>query len=153
MLDVYASSSLSRARSSVACLSRCTPLGSQACHAHTQFGRAVAENILAFDRDFWMRLAARADTAASDADKQQLASLASSVMTLMDAMVRQTEVQLSGSGEVVQDLMRAGAEPNGEWLVPLPAERVDAIRQVRPPRIARGPALRQRAPACQAEQR
>ena len=38
--------------------------------------KLVAENVLAFDSGFWLRLATRADAAQSQQDKQQLANLA-----------------------------------------------------------------------------
>ena len=38
--------------------------------------KLVAENVLAFDSGFWLRLATRADVAQSQQDKQQLANLA-----------------------------------------------------------------------------
>jgi hypothetical protein len=37
-----------------------------------ELGRLVAENILSFDQRFWLRLAARSDTAATPEQKEQL---------------------------------------------------------------------------------
>lgn len=74
-----------------------------------QFTQAVADNILSFDQRFWMRVAARNDTASDEAERQRLASLATSVMGLVEALVQKTESQLSDSANMLQDIMRAGA--------------------------------------------
>ena len=95
-----------------------------------QLAKAVAENALSFDQKFWLRLAARTDTADEDA-QQQLKSLATTVMQIVDAMVQQTDEKLSGSSEMLEQILIAGAdEDSGEWSVPLPAERVSAMKDV-----------------------
>ena len=60
-----------------------------------QLAQTVAENALSFDQKFWLRLAARTDTADEDA-QQQLKSLANTVMQIVDAMVQKTDEKLSG---------------------------------------------------------
>ncbi len=95
-----------------------------------QLAKTVAENALSFDQKFWLRLAARTDTADEDG-KQQLRSLATTVMQIVDAMVQQTDEKLSGSSEMLEQILIAGAdEDSGEWSVPLPAERVSAMKDV-----------------------
>ena len=95
-----------------------------------QLAKTVAENALSFDQKFWLRLAARTDTADDDA-QQQLKSLATTVMQIVDAMVQQTDEKLSGSSEMLEQILIAGAdEDTGEWSVPLPAERVSAMKDV-----------------------
>ena len=90
----------------------------------------VAENMLSFDQRFWLRLATRTDTAADEAQRERLTSLARVVMQLVDAMVRKTNEQLSDSAGVLQEILRAAAdERTGEWTLPLTAEKVAAMRQ------------------------
>lgn len=93
--------------------------------------KKVADNILSMERKFWLRLATRADTASSEEQKEKLASLARVVMQLVDAMVRKTNEQLTDSAIVLQDILRAAAdEVTGEWTVPLPPEKVAAMKAV-----------------------
>jgi flagellar biosynthesis regulator FlaF len=95
-----------------------------------QLAKTVAENALSFDQKFWLRLAARTDTADEDA-QQQLKSLATTVMQIVDVMVQQTDEKLSGSSEMLEQILIAGAdEDSGEWSVPFPAERVSAMKDV-----------------------
>ena len=91
----------------------------------------VAENALSFDQKFWLRLAARADTTEDEEVKEQLKGLAKIVMQVVDAMVQKTDEQLSGSSEVLEQILIAAAdEDTGEWQVPLPADKVEAMRAV-----------------------
>lgn len=92
---------------------------------------------MAFDQPFWLRIAARADTA-SGADKARLSSLASTVMLLVEKMVQATEEQLTDSGSILQEILKAGADDNGKWVKPLPETQIEGMRQVRvAPCIAR----------------
>lgn len=89
----------------------------------------VAENMLSFDQRFWLRLATRTDSAAEEEEKERLASLAKVVMQLVDAMVRKTNAQLTDSAGVLQEILKAAAdETTGEWTLPLPADKVAAMR-------------------------
>jgi hypothetical protein len=89
-----------------------------------QLSRLVAEHILSLDAKFWMRIATRNDSAASAADKEKLKGLADTVMVLVDAWVQQSERQLSDSAQVLQDILKAAADENGEWYLPLTADQV-----------------------------
>jgi uncharacterized caspase-like protein len=84
---------------------------------------------MAIDEHFWLRLASRND-AADEAEKQRLASLASTVMHLVEAAVAKTEEQLTGSGQLVQEILKAGANEDGSWELPLPEENVERMKQV-----------------------
>jgi hypothetical protein len=89
----------------------------------------VAENMLSFDQRFWLRLAARSDTAADPEEKDKLATLARVVMQLVDAMVQKTNEQLTASAGMLEDVLRAAADPQtGEWQLPLSKEREAAMR-------------------------
>ncbi len=88
--------------------------------------RVVAENIFSFNPKFWLRIATRADSAPSPADRERLGEMANRVMVLVDAMVKTTEEKLSGSARVLQDILAAAADENGEWYLPLAPEQVGA---------------------------
>lgn len=96
-----------------------------------QFGQLVAENFLSFDQHFWMRVAARCDSAGEE-EKQQLTSLANTVMLLVEKIAQQTEAQLAENSPVLLSVLEAGADKEGVWHVPLPEDRVEAMEQVRP---------------------
>lgn len=94
-----------------------------------QFQKVVADNILAFDQQFWMRIAARND-AADEEESQRLSSLATTVMRLVEVAVTRTEDQLASSGKIVQEIMKSAANDDGTWSVPLPDDKVETIKQV-----------------------
>eukprot|EP01024_Parvocaulis_polyphysoides_P021738 TRINITY_DN20322_c0_g2_i2.p1 TRINITY_DN20322_c0_g2~~TRINITY_DN20322_c0_g2_i2.p1 ORF type:complete len:378 (+),score=52.57 TRINITY_DN20322_c0_g2_i2:130-1134(+) len=90
--------------------------------------KKIGKNVDKFDRKFWLRLATRNDSATEAAEKQQLQSMADSVMVLLDALVKQTEDQLQKSSAVLQDILKTAADEKGEWLVPLPDEKEAAVK-------------------------
>ena len=124
----------------------------------------MAENLLSFDQKFWIRVAARADTAdkvrkqkrkrerlflfpfffflknhhffkpnknkkQKQAGKERLSSLARAVMQIVEAVVQQTDRQLSSAGEALQAVLAAGADrKTGEWELPLSTEALLRMR-------------------------
>jgi glutathione S-transferase len=52
-------------------------------------------------------------------------------MHMVDAIVRKTGEQLSESGRILQEILAAGADENGEWLLPLAPDQVERMRKVR----------------------
>ncbi|EFN59214.1 hypothetical protein CHLNCDRAFT_138166 [Chlorella variabilis] len=93
--------------------------------------QTVAENIMSFDQRFWLRLATRSDAASDEEQKQQLAALAKVVMQLVDSVVRRTNEQLTESTSLLQDILKAAADPQtGEWQLPLGPDKLEAMRGV-----------------------
>ncbi|CAG9463403.1 unnamed protein product [Pedinophyceae sp. YPF-701] len=95
-----------------------------------ELAKLVGENILSFDQNLWMRIAARAETASSEEERARLSDLARASMLLVEAMVKNTEQTMGQSGEVLQEVLAAGANDRGEWELPLPAEAVERMRAV-----------------------
>ncbi|KAL4418972.1 hypothetical protein ABPG77_000885 [Micractinium sp. CCAP 211/92] len=96
-----------------------------------ELAQAVAENIMSFDQRFWLRLATRSDAAQEEEEKQQLAALAKVVMQLVDSMVKRTNEQLTESTGLLQEILRAAADPQtGEWQLPLSPDKLEAMRGV-----------------------
>ncbi len=90
----------------------------------------VTANVLSFDVKFFLRVAARADTA-SERDKASLTSLAQRTMRMMDTIVAQTQRQMSSSQEVLSAIVRAAAdEGTGAFVLPLREDRLAAVRKV-----------------------
>jgi len=94
-----------------------------------ELAKTVADNILSFDQSFWLRLAARTDTASDDAAKEKLKSLANVIMQIVSELVKASEGQLEKSSEILQDILVAAADENGEWEVPLPEDKLEAMNQ------------------------
>lgn len=79
---------------------------------------------------FFMRVAERSDMATDEVEKERLATLASNLVTTIEAVVNTTEEKLDDTAKNVEKVVQAGAEPDtGEFLVPLSVERLDAMRQ------------------------
>ncbi|PSC76574.1 hypothetical protein C2E20_0188 [Micractinium conductrix] len=96
-----------------------------------ELAKTVAQNIMSFDQRFWLRLATRSDAASEEEDRQQLAALAKVVMQLVDSMVQRTNEQLNESTSLLQQILRAAADPQtGEWELPLPADKLAAMQAV-----------------------
>ena len=93
-----------------------------------QLASIIAENIQSVDTKFWIRIATRNDTAASQEEKDKLQILASTVMKLVDALLKKSEKQLSDSGKILQEILSAAADEKGEWYVPLKPAQVKGMR-------------------------
>lgn len=79
---------------------------------------------------FFMRIAERADTEIDPVKKERLGNLATNLVTTIEAVVSTTEEKLDDRAKVVEDVVKAAAQPDsGEFLVPLSTDRVDAMRQ------------------------
>lgn len=78
---------------------------------------------------FFMRIAERADMESSKQKKEQLAALADNLVSTLDAVTSVAEDKLDERAKDVERVLKAAAEPgSGEFLVPLSAERLDAMR-------------------------
>jgi len=77
---------------------------------------------------FFMRIAARADMTTDPIEKEKLSALATNLVATLEAVVSTTEDRLDERATNVQDIVKAAAEPNGEFLVPLTPERIAAMR-------------------------
>ena len=60
----------------------------------------------------------------------RIASLASTVMTMANVVVKQTEGQLSQSASILQSILIAAADENGEWHLPLTEQQTASMQQV-----------------------
>lgn len=61
----------------------------------------------------------------------RLSLLASTILKMIEKIVAKTDSDLDQARQVLQDILRAGANEKGEWFLPLPAERAAAMREVR----------------------
>lgn len=95
-----------------------------------QMPMIIGQSVMSLNQKFFLRLATRSDSTSDPAVKQQLSDLAVTVMRLLDEMVKQTKTTMNSSGEVLQEIVTAAADPTtGEFMVPLNQENVKAMRQ------------------------
>ena len=87
----------------------------------------VRENILTFDPSFFLRIAARADTAEA-AERDAMVALAGEVMTMLDKIVTETEKRSDKSGDTLTAIVASAAEADGQFQVPLSDAAVERMR-------------------------
>eukprot|EP00238_Polyblepharides_amylifera_P013454 CAMPEP_0196586568 /NCGR_PEP_ID=MMETSP1081-20130531/54802_1 /TAXON_ID=36882 /ORGANISM="Pyramimonas amylifera, Strain CCMP720" /LENGTH=287 /DNA_ID=CAMNT_0041908491 /DNA_START=131 /DNA_END=994 /DNA_ORIENTATION=- len=90
----------------------------------------IGQNVMSFNQKFFMRIATRNDSSTDEVQKLKLAELAGMTMRLLDKMVSQTSNKMSDSGEVLQIICAAAADPvSGELEVPLNYQQICAMRK------------------------
>lgn len=62
---------------------------------------------------------------------RRLQDLAGVTMRLVDALVKKSDSQLTDSAAVLEKILVAAADENGQWQVPLSDAKVEAMRKVR----------------------
>ncbi|KAG1359045.1 hypothetical protein COCNU_08G004910 [Cocos nucifera] len=67
--------------------------------------KLVVENVLAFNENFWIRLAARTDTCKSDDDKKDYEELAVSLMSMVDRLVHKTNEKIESATDVLETIL------------------------------------------------
>ncbi|XP_073105869.1 uncharacterized protein [Elaeis guineensis] len=70
-----------------------------------QLEKLVVENVLAFNENFWIRLAARTDTCKSDDDKKDYDELAVSLMSMVDRLVHKTNEKIESATDVLKTIL------------------------------------------------
>ena len=61
---------------------------------------------------------------------RRIGSLATTVMNLANAVVKQTEGQLDQSASTLQNILVSAADERGEWHLPLTQEQSQSMQQV-----------------------
>ena len=67
------------------------------------------------------------------ADKKRiyrLQSLATTVMRMVDSLVKRTDTKVSDSGRLLESFLKAAADDRGEWELPLAPEKLSALEKV-----------------------
>ena len=94
-----------------------------------ELAKTVAENVLAFDQQMWMRFASRSDGAETAEEKTRLMEAAGKCMKLVEAMVERTESTIEEASSGVQQVVGAEADPaSGEFDVPLKADALERMK-------------------------
>ncbi|XP_058756771.1 uncharacterized protein LOC131629990 isoform X2 [Vicia villosa] len=76
--------------------------------------KLVVENILAFNPEFWIRLAARSDTCKSEDDKKDYEELATTVMSVVDLVVNKTKEKIESATDVLKGVLKSVVNDEGE---------------------------------------
>jgi hypothetical protein len=78
---------------------------------------------------FFLRIAERADGTSDPEEKEKLGAFADNLVNTIRAVVSVTEDSLNERAADVERVVKAASEPeSGEFLVPLSADRIDAMR-------------------------
>jgi alpha-L-fucosidase len=78
---------------------------------------------------FFLRIAERADGTSDPEEKEKLGAFADNLVNTIRAVVSVTEDSLNERAADVEKVVKAASEPeSGEFLVPLSADRIDAMR-------------------------
>ena len=90
--------------------------------------KIVAEQVLEMDQAFWMRIATRADGTADPKEREALSQMSTEVMYMVDNLVKSTNQQTDTKVPVLQEILAAAANEQGEWYLPLADGELEAMR-------------------------
>ena len=76
----------------------------------------------------FLRIASMSDETSDEERKRKLAALADNLVATLEVVEKRTEEKMDGASKLIQDIVAEAAEPNGEFIVPLSASRVEAMR-------------------------
>lgn len=85
---------------------------------YQNMAQLVAENVLAFDAPFWLRLAARADLCTTDDDREEYEELASQIMNIVETIVSKTKEKIESSTDVLKAIIKPLVEDDDEIVWP-----------------------------------
>lgn len=85
---------------------------------YQNMAQLVAENVLAFDAPFWLRLAARADLCTTDDDREEYEELASQIMNIVERIVSKTKEKIESSTDVLKAIIKPLTEDDDEIVWP-----------------------------------
>jgi len=77
---------------------------------------------------FFLRIAERTDMAKSKEEKERLSALATNLVSTLEAVISTAEDRIAERAKEVESVVKQAAEPDGEFLVPLSPERIEAMR-------------------------
>ncbi|EKX32871.1 hypothetical protein GUITHDRAFT_120938 [Guillardia theta CCMP2712] len=78
---------------------------------------------------FFLRIASMSDESQDETRKQQLSALADNLVATLEVVVQRTEEKLDDAAELIQGILSSAAEPNGEFIVPLKADKINTMRK------------------------
>jgi len=100
-------------------LRECTP---------EQLTQVLSENLNNIDQRLFLRLAEMSDVATDEYEKLRINMLATTVTSTLETIISQLDKQLDTDAQMTQNIMRTVAAENGEFEIPIPIERLTAMR-------------------------
>ena len=88
----------------------------------------LAANMKSIDQRLFLRLAEMSDEEEDEFEKLRIRQLATTVTTTLEALLKDAETQLNADAQAVQGLLAAMASADGQFEVPVPEERITAVR-------------------------
>jgi len=89
----------------------------------------LANNIKAIDQLFFLRLAEMSDEANDELERDEIGRLASTVAKTIEGMLQRADALLEDDAAKVQGLMAVMASGDGTFTVPVPADRLQTLRE------------------------
>ncbi|CAI5485051.1 unnamed protein product [Closterium sp. Yama58-4] len=89
----------------------------------------VAENVLAFDQKFWLRLVTRAESSSSVDDRRDFEELAQNVMEIVEKVVKKTHENMDSTSDALASMLRQLGDDNEEISWPPSGEVLAKLRQ------------------------
>lgn len=93
-----------------------------------QLPKLLAENLKSIDQRLFLRLAEMSDAEEDDYEKLRIRQLATLVASSIETIMEQADKQMNAEAETVQTLLRTLATEDGEFELPFPKARLDALR-------------------------
>jgi len=90
--------------------------------------KVLVDNMKRIDQRLFLRLAEMSDQEQDDFEKLRIRQLATLVANSLETIIEQADKQLSADAEAVQDLLHTMTLENGEFELPIPAEKLAALR-------------------------
>ncbi len=93
-----------------------------------QLQQLLGANLKSIDAKLFLRLAEMSDAETDDYEKLRIRQLATTVTKQLEELLAAADAQMSEDASTVQKLLGVLASPNGEFELPLAAERLEALR-------------------------
>jgi len=93
-----------------------------------QMPQILAANMKNIDQRLFLRLAEMSDAEEDEFERLRIRQLATAVTSSLEQLIAKADAQLNVDATAVQTLLRVMALPNGEFEVPVPEERMQAVR-------------------------
>lgn len=88
----------------------------------------LAANLKNIDASLFLRLAEMSDEETDDYEQLRIRTLASTLTTVLEAVVAAADKSMDSDASTVQALLQTIASPTGEFDLPVPPERLAALR-------------------------
>lgn len=98
--------------------------------------KVLAENLKAIDQRLFLRLAEMSDAEKDDYEKLRIRQLATLVASSLETILAKADEQMDADAALVQELLRTLATESGEFELPVPSARLDALRMLIRERVA-----------------